>query len=271
MPGDAALVREFDLIPCLDSPGQIAAFSAELAGRPCALQVDSGMNRLGLEPDELEAALPLVPRLAPGLLLSHLACADEPDHAMNAAQAAAFEALAARLPGVRRSLAATGGILLGPRFHHDLTRPGVGLYGGQPFAGARPVVTLALPVIQVRAVAPGEIVGYGAAWTASAPARIATVAAGYADGLLRAIGGGRVALYAGDTACPLVGRVSMDLITVDVSGLAEVPDHLEILKARQTVDDLARAAGSIGYEVLTSLGPRYERVYKEAPPPPDAA
>jgi alanine racemase len=271
MPGDAALVREFDLIPCLDSPGQIAAFSAELAGRPCALQVDSGMNRLGLEPDELEAALPLVPRLAPGLLLSHLACADEPEHAMNAAQAAAFEALAARLPGVRRSLAATGGILLGPRFHHDLTRPGVGLYGGQPVAGARPVVTLALPVIQVRAVAPGEIVGYGAAWTASAPARIATVAAGYADGLLRAIGGGRVALYAGDAACPLVGRVSMDLITVDVSGLAEVPDHLEILNARQTVDDLARAAGSIGYEVLTSLGPRYERVYKGAPPPPDAA
>ena len=153
-----------------------------------------------------------------------------------------------------------------------MTRPGIGLYGGLPFAEARPVVSLALPVIQVRDVAPGEAVGYGAAWRAPAPSRIATVAAGYADGLLRAVGEGGIALYAGDTPCPVVGRVSMDLITVDVSGLAEVPDALEILNARQTVDDLARAAGTIGYEVLTSLGGRYERVYKgAAPPPPDPA
>jgi alanine racemase len=205
------------------------------------------------------------------LALSHLACADEPDHPMNAAQADAFAALAGRLPGVRCSLAATGGVLLGPRFHHGLTRPGIGLYGGLPFAAARPVVTLALPVIQVRDVAPGEAVGYGAAWTAPAPARIATVAAGYADGLIRALGAGGLALHAGEVACPIVGRVSMDLITADVTGLPEVPSHLEILNARQGVDDLARAAGTIGYEILTSLGARYDRVYKGAASPPDPA
>jgi alanine racemase len=269
MLGDAELCRAFDLVPCLNSPAQMAAFAAALPGRPCALQLDSGMNRLGLEPAELAAAPDLVRRLAPVLAISHLACADEPSHPMNAAQAQAFAALAARLPGVRLSLAATGGILLGPDFHFGMIRPGVGLYGGLPFAEARPVVSLALPVIQVRDVAMGEAVGYGAAWTAAAPSRIATVAAGYADGLLRAVGEGGLSLYAGGTPCPVVGRVSMDLITVDVGALAEVPDALEILNARQTVDDLARAAGTIGYEVLTSLGGRYERVYKGAAPPPD--
>ena len=271
MPGDADPVRRHDLVPCLNSAAQMEAFAAELPRRPCAIQFDSGMNRLGLEAAEFEAAAHLLPRLAPVLQISHLACADDTDHPFNAAQREAFVALTDRLPGVRRSLAATGGILLGPDFHFALTRPGVGLYGGLPFAEARPVVTLSLPVIQVRDVAPGEIVGYGATWTATAPARVATVAAGYADGLPRALGNGGLSLYAGDTACPIVGRVSMDLITVDVTALPEVPDHLDILGARQTVDDLARAAGTIGYEILTSLGRRYERVYKGAASPPDPA
>jgi alanine racemase len=269
MPGDAALCREHDLIPCLNSAAQVAAFHREMRGHECALQVDSGMNRLGLEADELASVSGLLPQLAPGLVLSHLACADAPAHPMNAAQAASFAALAERLPGLRRSLAATGGILLGPAFHHDLTRPGIGLYGGLPFAGATPVVTLALPVIQVRDVAPGEGVGYGAAWSPDRHARVATVAAGYADGLLRALGGGTVGLWAGPRRCPMVGRVSMDLITVDVSGIGEVPDQLEILNASQTIDDLAQAAGTIGYEILTSLGARYERVYKEPTAAPE--
>ena len=220
---------------------------------------------------DLDAEAVLIARLAPVLALSHLACADEPEHPMNRRQAETLARLATRLPGLRLSLAATGGILLGAGYHHGLTRPGIGLYGGLPFAAARPVVTLSLPVIQVRDVAPGETVGYGAAWTAARPSRIALVAAGYADGLLRAIGGGNVALYAAGTACPLVGRVSMDLITADVTDLAEEPASLEILNARQTIDDLGRAAGTIGYEILTSLGARYDRVYKEAPPPPDPA
>jgi alanine racemase len=251
-----------DLVPCLNSAAQMAAFARDLPGRPCALQLDSGMNRLGLEPAELAAAADLLPGLAPVLAISHLACADAPEHPQNRAQAEAFAAVAAHLPGVRLSLAATGGILLGPAFHHGLTRPGIGLYGGLPFAAARPVVSLALPVVQVRDVAPGEAVGYGAAWTAPAPARIATVAAGYADGLPRALCGRGLALRAGDTPCPIVGRVSMDLITVDVTDLAEVPDSLAILDDQQTVDTLAAAAGTIGYEILTSLGARYDRVYK---------
>ncbi|MFO1141592.1 MAG: alanine racemase [Amaricoccus sp.] len=270
MRGDADLIRGYDLVPCLDSRGQVEAFARELpAGHPFALQLNSGMNRLGLDAAELAAVAERLPGRAPVLTMSHLACADEPDHPMNVRQADTFAALAARLPRARLSLAATGGILLGPRFHLDLVRPGVGLYGGLPFAAARPVVSLSLPVIQVRNLPPGAPVGYGAAWTTGRPSRIATVAAGYADGLHRAIGRGAVKLFAGDTPCALVGRVSMDLITVDVTDARDVPDALTVLDERQTVDDLAAAAGTIGYEILTSLGARYERVYKGSAQPPE--
>lgn len=262
MPGEAELFRAHDLVPCLNSLPQMEAAARELPGRPCTLQLDTGMNRLGLELDDLARAAPLLPRIAPILALSHLACADDPAHPLNASQSEALATLAARLPGVRLSLAATGGILLGSAFHLGLTRPGIGLYGGLPFAEARPAVSLALPVIQVREVAAGETVGYGADWTAPGPARVATVAAGYADGLHRTLGGAGVQLFAGDTPCPIVGRISMDLVTVDVTGLSEVPSHLEILNPHQGIDALARGAGTIGYEILTSLGPRYERVYK---------
>lgn len=271
MSGDACLVAEADLVPCLDSPAQVADFLRLLPGRPCALQLDTGMNRLGMEPAELDAIAPDLPRLAPVLAISHLACADEPDHPMNRAQADAMAGYAGRLPGVRLSLAATGGILLGPAFHHGLVRPGVGLFGGLPFDGAEPVVSLSLPVIQVRDVAPGEAVGYGAAWTAPRPSRIATVSAGYADGILRALGGRDLDLFASGVRCPVVGRISMDLITVDVTALEEVPPSLQIIGAHQGVDDLARNASTIGYEILTSLGPRYERVYKGRSQRPDTA
>jgi len=271
MLGDAPLFREFDLVPCLSSGAQVAEAARVLPGHPAALQLNTGMNRLGLSAEELADVADVLARLAPVLVLSHLACADEPGHPLNRRQAEAFAGLALRLPGVRLSLAATGGILLGPEYHHGLTRPGIGLYGGRPFAAARPVVTLSLPVIQVREVDPGETVGYGAAWEARRPSRVAVVAGGYADGLLRALGSGGVALYAGDVRCPLVGRVSMDLLTADVTDLPDVPSHLEILNSRQTVDDLGAAAGTIGYEILTSLGARHERVYKGAAKPPEPA
>jgi alanine racemase len=268
-PGDAANCLRHGLVPCLNDGRQLADFAATMPGHPCAIHLDTGMSRLGMEPANFTEAADAIARLGPALAISHLARADEPDHPMNARQAAAFAAATARIPGVRRSLSATGGLLLGPGFHHDLTRPGIGLYGGLPFAGARPVVSLALPVLQVRDVAPGESVGYGATWIARRPSRIATLGAGYADGLMRALAGSAVSLFAGGHAYPLVGRVSMDLVTVDVTDAAEVPDHLEILNERQTIDDLARAAGTIGYEILTSLGDRYERVYKEPRPRPD--
>jgi alanine racemase len=149
-PGDAANCLRHGLVPCLNDGRQLADFAATMPGHPCAIHLDTGMSRLGMEPAGFAEAADAVARLDPVLAISHLACADEPDHPMNARQAAAFAAATARLPGVRRSLSATGGILLDPGFHHDLTRPGIGLYGGLPFAGARPVVSLALPVLQVR-------------------------------------------------------------------------------------------------------------------------
>jgi alanine racemase len=192
--------------------------------------------------------------------MSHLACADEPDHPMNAHQLNVFKELTQGLD-VPRSLAATGGLLLGPDYHFDLTRPGIGLYGGAPFDQASPVVTLDIPVIQIRDLDPGETAGYGNAWTATRPSRIATIGAGYGDGLIRSMGP-RAFLYDGKTPCPVVGRVSMDMITVDISDLDRDPDYLTILGSMQTVDDLAEAAGTIGYEILTSLGHRYNKVIR---------
>lgn len=262
MQGDETAFEEFDLTPMLNSADQVMRFMADRHGAAYGLQLDSGMNRLGMEADELASIIAQIPTLNPVLVMSHLACADEPEHPQNAEQLTAFNEMAATLPEHRRSLSATGGILLGPDFHMNITRPGIGLYGGDPFMDARPVATLSLSVIQTRPVAVGESVGYGATWVATRPSIIATVAGGYADGLIRAMGP-NASLYAGKTRCPIVGRVSMDLITVDVTKLTTVPASLDILNATQTVDVLANAAGTIGYEILTSLGNRYKRVYKD--------
>ncbi len=249
------------LIPVLNSPEQFFRDRALRPRGPFAIQLDTGMNRLGMEAAEWAAIRAEALAAGPQLVMSHLACADEPDHPANAQQLAAFHAMTDGI-GVPRSFAATGGILLGPDYHFDLVRPGVGLYGGEPFADAKPVVTLSLPVVQTREVKPGESVGYGYNWTAARPSRVATVAAGYADGLARALGReGKLRLWAGDRACPVIGRISMDLITVDVTDLPEVPPALEILNARQGVDAVAALGGTIGYEILTSLGRRYERTY----------
>jgi alanine racemase len=261
MAGDTEMVHDLDLTPMLNSIDQVTRHLEALPGLPFGVQLDTGMNRLGMEEAEWEAVAPFVLEAGPELIMSHLACADEPDHALNDVQLATFHAMTDGT-GVPRSLAATGGILLGPRYHFDLTRPGIGLYGGRPYEGANRVVSLSLPVIQTRIVQPGEPVGYSCTWTAEAPSMIATVSGGYADGLLRGLSNTAV-LWDGDTPCPLVGRVSMDLITVDISHLAYVPRSLDILGPHQTVDDLADIAGTIGYEILTSLGPRYTRRYQE--------
>jgi alanine racemase len=261
MDGDTHLVESAFLIPLLNSPDQVRQYSEDIPGHPCGLQMDTGMNRLGIEAAEVVKIAPYLQSLNLKLLMSHLACADEALHPMNGVQLAAFQTLTAALSFVPRSLAATGGTLLGPLFHFNMTRPGIGLFGGMPFADARHVVRLDLPVIQVRDVLPGEIVGYGADWQATSPGRVATLAAGYADGLIRAMGN-RAQVFAGSKACKVIGRVSMDLITVDVTGLDHTPETMEILGPNQSIDDLAGAAGTIGYEILTSLGGRYERRYK---------
>jgi alanine racemase len=261
--GDNDILKANNLVPLLNSPEQVQEYAAKNA--TFGIQLDSGMNRLGLEPHEFRELRDQIVTTEPQLLMSHLACADEPDHPMNAQQHAAFTAMTDGLT-IPRSLAATGGTLLGAGYHFDMIRPGVGLYGGAPFTDAKPVVRVSVPVIQTRIVEPDEAVGYAAFWRAKRISKVATIAAGYADGLIRQMGNHtndhRVQLYAGDTPCPLIGRVSMDMITVDITDLDHTPTHLDILCDYQTVDDLANAAGTIGYEILTSLGGRYERVYK---------
>ena len=276
MPGNEAEFVAHDLLPVLSARWQIDTWSAlaRSLGRamPAVLQVDSGMTRFGLSAKE-------VARLAPEkldglnlrLLMSHLACADEPDHPANSAQRAAFEAMRARFPEVPASLSASSGIFLGQGYHFDLVRPGAALYGIAPQAGApnpmRPVVRLEARVIQLRDVPAGTPVGYG--WTERTirPSRLATVTVGYADGFLRSLSG-NAAAWCGAVRLPVLGRVSMDSVVVDVTDLGEAAPPpgatVTLLGPRQDVDALARAAGTIGYEVLTSLGHRYHRTYLEA-------
>jgi len=259
MRGDTDMIHDLHLVPILNSLNQLTRHFEALPNAPFGIQLDTGMNRLGMEAPEWAAVRDIVLPQNPVLVMSHLACADEPDHDMNTRQLATFRDMTDGIYAPR-SLAASGGILLGPDYHFDLTRPGIGLYGGLPFADARPVVYLSLPVIQTRDLAAGETVGYGNAWCAEEPAKIATVSGGYADGLIRAMSD-KAAFWHDDIPCPLVGRVSMDLITVDISHLNDTPTHLDLITPQQTVDDLAEMAGTIGYEILTSLGPRYARRY----------
>ena len=257
MRGDTDMIADLDLVPMLNGVEQLTRHVEALPGYPFGIQLDTGMNRLGMEPGEWAAVRDIALMRSPKLIASHLACAEDLAHPMNAFQLEVFQEMTDGIDAPR-SLAATGGIRLGSQYHFEMTRPGIGLYGGAPFDEAKPVAHLSLPVIQIRDVLKGEAVGYGNTWIAEADARIATVSGGYADGLIRAMGN-RGQLYAGETPCPIAGRVSMDLITVDITHLNDTPEVLDILCTRQTVDDVAGAAGTIGYEVLTSLGARYHR------------
>jgi alanine racemase len=282
LPGAAPHYAGFDLRPCLGSLAEVREWAAygQAVGRrlAAAVHIDTGMNRLGLtagEVGQLADELHLFKDFDCTLVMSHLACADETDNPMNRRQHAAFDALRARLPAAKASLANSGGVFLGADYHYDLVRPGIALYGGRALEGRdnpmRWVVQLQARILQVRDVAAGETVGYGGTYTCHRQSRIATLACGYADGFLRAISrvgqaSGAVG-FLGAHPVPIVGRVSMDLITVDVTG---VPDNLaqrgawvEVLGARTTVDDLTDRAGTIGYELLTRLGKRVHRIYRE--------
>lgn len=245
-------------VPVLSTTTQVARWIAGGGGR-CDIMVDTGMNRLGLSLDEA-AALPA--GLEIDVLHSHLACADEPAHPMNAAQLARFHAALAAVPHQRAALANSAGICLGRDFAFDLTRPGIGLYGGvtHPAAAGQlaAVVGIEARVVQVRDVAAGATFGYGATWTATRPSRIAIVNLGYADGYRRAFSGVGRADVSG-TPCPVVGRVSMDLTGIDVTAV-DVAEGDWI-----TVDfDLPAAAAATGiaqYELLTGLGHRYSRAF----------
>ncbi len=259
MRGDTDMISDMMLTPVVNTVGQLTRHLEALPEHPFGVQLDTGMNRLGLEIGDWASVAEIALSQNCRLVMSHLACADEPDHPMNRQQLDQFHLMTDGID-VPRSLAATGGILLGPEYHFEITRPGVGLYGGLPFADAQTVAYLDLPVIQVRDVEVGETVGYANDWTAKRPSKIATLSAGYADGLTRALSGG-ANLWHGAQPVPLVGRVSMDLITADVTDLPELPGVLSVLGPEQTVDALAERAGTIGYEILTALGPRYQRRY----------
>ena len=257
------------LRPVLNDVDQVRLWQAEGLGQPCALHLDSGMNRLGLSEDDLDRLEGDVADLNLALIMSHLACASDPQHPKNGLQRQAFVQMAARLPPAPLSLAASAGTLLDGDYCFDLVRPGIGLYGGGPFdqdaVPLEPVVTLEAPILQVRSVGPGDTIGYGASWQADRRRTIATVALGYADGFLRAGSNRGFAILAG-AVCPIVGRVSMDLITLDVTGAgkaAQVGAYVQFLGRAAPLDAQAQALDTIPYEILTRLGDRFERIYLE--------
>ena len=279
-PGTAAEFAARGLLPVLNSLEQVASWQAlaALQGRslPAALQIDTGMSRFGLAPEEvagLAGRADAFRGIETRLVMSHLGCADEPTHPANAAQLRTFTQLRPLLPAAPCSLAASSGIFLGRDFHFDMVRPGAALYGVPPTAARpnpmRPVVRLQGRVAQIRTIPAGAVVGYGARFTATRRSRIATVAVGYADGFLRAGGeAGRVSLPDGGPLLPIVGRISMDCLAVDATGLAEqaLPEGapVDLIGPHRPLEDAAAAAGTIGYELLTSLGGRYHRTYHGA-------
>ncbi len=275
-PGNETACAEGGIVPVINSLEQWHrwAGAARALGRrlPAVLQFDTGMSRLGVPPQD-RAALADCVRADSGVevlfLMSHLASADEPESGQNEDQRIEMARVAAEFPQFPVCFANSGGIFLGKAYHGVLARPGIALYGGAPTAGREnpmePVVSLDIAVVQTRSVPPGTRVGYGATHVTTGPARLATIAAGYADGLPRSLSG-RGAVYCDGVRLPIVGRVSMDSITVDVSALPEgrltLGSRVEMLGPHQTLEDVARDAGTIAYEILTGLRHRYARHYR---------
>ncbi len=260
--GDSDMIaaRTLPARPVLNSLEQVERWREGGEGRPCDVMIDTGMNRLGLRPEEaLNGALD---RLAIETLLSHLASADE-DSAQNAAQLAAFRALREQIPAKRYSLANSAGICLGPDYGFDLTRPGIALYGGIPREEAsghiRQVVYPEARILQVRNVRAGETVGYGATWTAGRDSRVAIANMGYADGYLRCHAGSGGATFGG-VVLPLIGRVSMDLIAFDASDAGTIGEG-HWLTLGYDLPTVAASSGLSQYELLTGLGSRFERIW----------
>ncbi len=280
MPGTAGIYRAHDLRPVLNSAAEIREWAEFCSGQgeklPCAVHLDSGMNRLGLSADEVDqvaAANDLWLALTLSLVMSHLACADEPEHPKNEAQRKAFDRLRARLPRALASLANSAGVLLSRDFAYDLVRPGIALYGGHPRRlGANPfadVVHLKGRILRTREIAAGESIGYGATRTLDRPARVAIVSVGYADGFFRALstkdGEEGFVAYAGPHPAPILGRVSMDLIAIDVSHVPETLSSrgawVELIGPNVPAHAMAHHAVTIDYEILTNLGRRALRRY----------
>mgnify|MGYP006139562141 FL=1 len=254
--GDTRKFIDLKARPILNSISQLTRHNSLTNELPFAIQIDTGMNRLGITPNDW------VKELATGadFIMSHLSCADDPLNVENQRQLNKFLQMTSGV-NVPRSLSATAGILLGDSYHFDLTRPGIGLYGGFPFVDSENVVSLDIPVIQTKIINKGESIGYGASFVAKKEMKIATISAGYADGIIRSLSR-KAIFYSEGLPCRVVGRISMDLITVDISKLKNEPDTLNFIGPSQSIDQVAEMAKTIGHEILTSLGNRYSRTYK---------
>lgn len=242
--------------PILNSLDQVAFHKLNSKSLPFAIQIETGINRLGITAKDWSNDL----AIGADFVMSHLACADEPGNTENQDQLNKFINMTSEIK-TPKSLSATAGILLGRNYHFDLTRPGIGLYGGFPFTDSDQVISVDLPIIQTKLVRKGETIGYGATHTFLKDTIVATVSAGYADGIFRRLTDNLV-LYDGNIPCKCVGRISMDLITVDISHLDKTPNTLSFIGPHQSIDQVATLANTIGHEVLTSIGTRYNRVYK---------
>ena len=259
--------------PILGSLEEWRAWSALAPQRPCALHVDTGMNRLGATADEARIIAADANASAIDLVMSHFVASEESDNTLNARQIDAFDGVRGLFAPARASMANSYGILLASKPHYDLVRPGYALYGGNPSPGSpnpmKPVVSLEAPIVRVRPIKAGATVGYNATWTARRDSVLAAIGVGYADGLLRSASGANGArggeAVIGGVRCPFAGRVSMDIIIIDATDAPREALHpgatAQLLGAEITIDDLAERAGTIGYEILTGLGPRYQRVY----------
>ncbi len=268
-----------NLTPVLNSLAEIAAWSAAARATKtqldAAVHIDTGMNRLGLSAPELNALAAEPARMLSGLRvvlwMSHLACSDEPDNTMNAMQLERFKTALAMLPEAPASLSASGGILLGKDYMFDMVRPGLALYGGAPHPGYanpfQPTVRLTTKIMQVRHAPKGETVGYSATYRLKRPSVLATAALGYADGLFRTLSNNGAVGINGIKA-PIVGRISMDLLTFDVTdvpGSISAGQDVELIGDTVSLEDIAAAANTITYEILTSLSRRARRLYEETP------
>lgn len=264
--GGSGVFRDAELQPVLNSMQDVRGWLEIGEDRPdAAIHLDTGMNRLGLSRHEWAAAADLTRSTPPVRIISHLACGDEPGHPMNARQLALFREGSSLWPGVARSLAATAGVYLGADYTFEEIRPGIGLYGGGPVPPRgrqlATVLTLSTPVLQVRTIGPGETVGYGASFAATAPTQLATIGIGYADGFLRAASNRGYAVIQGEKR-PILGRVSMDLVVLDVTGLSVTQgDPVELIGAAMPLGEQAAAMSTIDYELLTRIGSRVRRVY----------
>jgi alanine racemase len=277
-----------DLVPVIASEEQLAFWMRAVTDHgdhPCALHVDTGFNRLGLSMEDalyLASDVSRPASFSPVLILSHLACADDPASPMNQKQLEAFRTISSAFDGIEASLSASAGTFLGNDYHFDLTRPGIALYGGEALNGVanpmQPVVTAEARIVQIRDAKAGEAVSYGASCTLNRDSRLAVASVGYADGYMRNLSGHGVALrntglpgasgYIAGHKVPVVGRVTMDMTIFDVTDVPEkaltTGDYIELFGPNMPIDNVARAAGTIGYEMLTGLGLRYDRHYLEA-------